>query len=343
MKKLLVITPSFPKDASESHIIPFLQHVLGVFQKNHSEVELTIIAIHKPVGEPYFFKGMGVIPLNGNDLKYPLKLWFLTKSFFKIWKLQRLNRYDGIFNLWFHEFSVFTPFINKNTFTWLMGQDVKNNNLTLKIFTPKPDKIRALSHFNNEILYKTAGIRAHKIIPMAIDEAIFPELNEGERAIAIFGAGWLSTLKNYKLFLEVILEVKKTIPAIKAEIAGTGDQETALKLFATENNLQDNVVFTGLISHRETLEKMNNSKIFLHPSIYEGGSTVYFEALFSGCQLIGTLPMMDKTLENFHLHESKKAIVEKIIWLLENPIPAKRIRYYSMDFVCQEIYDLFYS
>ena len=342
MKKLLFITPGFPKDATESHVIPFLQQVFLSFKKKYPEIELTVITIHKPISEPYYWNGIQVIPLNGNDVKYPMKFVFLAKAFLKIRQVQKQNKYDGILNLWYHEFSVFTPHINTKSYTWMLGQDVKKSNWSLRLFKPNPEKIMALSQYNNAILYETVKIRAHKIIPMAIDESIFPDLNLKERPIDIFGAGWFSHLKNYKLFLAVILEMRKIRPDIRVEIAGAGEQEQELKNFVKANNLQKNVTFLGLLHHQETINKMNDSKIFLHTSTFEGGSTVYFESLYAGCQLVGTLPMIDKPVENFHYCPTTTEIVAAISSLLANPKPPKRVLYYSMDYVCGEIYNLFY-
>lgn len=343
MKKLLLITPSFPKDQTESYMHPFLQQVFLALQEKHQDIDITIVAIHRPVSGNYDWHGMKVIPLNGNNIKHPAKIIFLYKSFYRLRKLIKKEKYDGILNLWYNDFSVFTHAINDKTFTWMLGQDVKRSNIYLRLFKPNPNKIMALSEFNNEVLYQTAKIKAHKVIPIAINEKLFPELNLNQRKINVFGAGNLSPLKNYRLFVEVILELKKTIPNIKAEIAGIGEEESELKNFVNENNLQNNITFLGLISHQEILDKMNDSEIFLHTSTFEGGSAVYFEALYSGCQLVGRLPMMDKDVRNFHLHATKTDIVNAIIFILNNPKRAERVMYYAMDYICEEIHDLFYN
>ncbi|AWA29501.1 hypothetical protein HYN48_05030 [Flavobacterium magnum] len=312
------------------------------FRTQYPDVDITVVAIHKPISAPYIWHGIKVIPLLGNDVKYPGKALFLLKAFLKIRRLHKTNNYDGILNLWYHEFSVLTSWIHPRTFTWMLGQDVMDSNLTLRLFTPNPDKIAALSHYNNEVLGKTTGIKAHKIIPMAINESLFPELNTRVRTIDIFGAGWLTPLKNYRLFAEVILELKKTLPDIRAEIAGAGPEEGLLTEFIRHHNLGQNLKLTGLLTHSQTLEKMNNATVFFHPSTFEGGSTVYFESLFSGCQLVGTLPMTDKPVENFHCIQSKDDIVIRIKSLLENPAPAKRVTYYRMAEVCRDIYNLYF-
>jgi glycosyltransferase involved in cell wall biosynthesis len=343
MKKLLIITPGFPRQENESHIMPYIQNVILSFKNLYPSVHLTILSTHKPISKTsYQWHGIEVIPLNGNDVKYPTKIGFLIKSYFKLKQLIQKNKYDGIFNLWYNEFTILTQLIKCNRYTWMLGQDVKPDNFYLKILKPKPERILAMSPSNNDILFQTNGVRAHKVIPIAINEALFPLLNTGERAIDLFGAGNLSALKNYKLFIQVIIELKKTNPFIKAELAGDGPEEQDLKTIIAQNNLQNNITLLGLISNAEVLNKMNNAKIFLHTSTFEGGSTVYVEALYSGCQLVGTLPLLDKEIENFHCHKTVADIGTKINYLLANPKPAKRIIYYSMEMVCNEIYSLFY-
>lgn len=343
MKKLLIITPGFPKQENESHILPHIQNVILSFKNLYPSVHLTILATHKPIcTTSYHWHGIEVIALKGNDVKYPTKILFLIKSYFKLKQLIKTNKYDGILNLWYNEFTLLTQLIKCNRYTWMLGQDVRPDNFYLKLLKPTPERIVALSPSNNDILYQTIGVRAHKVIPIAVNETLFPVLNIGERAIDVFGAGNLSALKNYKFFIQVIVELKKTNPFIKVELAGDGPEEEDLKTIIEQNNLQNNITLLGLISNAEVLAKMNNAKIFLHTSTFEGGSMVYVEALFSGCQLVGTLPLLDKEIENFHYHKTIADITTKINYLLAIPKSAKRIIYYSMEMVCNEIYSLFY-
>jgi glycosyltransferase involved in cell wall biosynthesis len=342
MKKLLVITPGFPKDDSETYVIPFMQAVFKAFKEFHPDVALTFVATHRPVAQPFSWHGSRVITLNGNNVKYPMKALFLAKSYYKIRKLINAEKFDGILNLWYNDFSVMAERLHPKTVSWMLGQDVRKSNRILRLFPPDPKKVATVSEYSNQILFESTGIKAHKAIPMAVNEGLFPDLNTGERPIDVFGAGWLSELKNYRLFIEVIAELKKTKPDIKAEIAGAGDQETTLKNLAQKLSVGENIIFSGLLTHAETLGKMNQSKIFLHPSLFEGGPTVYFEALYSGCQLIGILPTLDKPVQNFYCLSDKHDIVGKINELLVNlPVP-KRVSYYSMDFVCKEIYGLYF-
>ena len=46
---------------------------------------------------------------------------------------------------------------------------------------------------------------------------------------------------------------------------------------------------------------MNNSRVFLHTSKFEGGATVLQEALYSGCQVVSTIAVSNgQAIPNFH-------------------------------------------
>lgn len=342
MKRLLFITPGFPKTTDETHVVPFVQQFIRNFHERFPEVQLTVVSIHKPVSEPYSWHGIEVVPLNGNDIRYPSKFLFLFQSFLQLRKLHRERKFDGVLNFWFQEFSILTRWLGCQNYTWFQGQDVLKDNRTLQFFRPKPNHIIALSDFQNQKLFETMRIRANKVIPIGIDEKIFPKLNQRERQIDIMGAGWLTEIKNFSLFIGIVIELRKTNPDIRAVIAGTGNQERQLKQLVRDNGIEKNVSFLGLLSHAETLERMNDSKIFLHTATFEGGGAVCSEALYSGCQFIATLPLFDRKMENFHLLSEKSEIVAKIRALLNHMPAPKRIRYYAMETVCDKVYQLFY-
>lgn len=339
----MIITPGFPKGEADSYTIPFLGHLLPAFSERYPDVELTVVACQKPVSAQYFWNGIRVITLNGNDIRYPAKIRFLLKSYFRLRNIIKEEKFTGILNLWYNDFAVLSDFLPCNNFTWMLGQDVRASNRYLRIKKPKSQKLISISPFSDAVLEETAGIRAHKMIPIAVDPNLFPDLNTAERPIDIFGAGWLTPLKNYKLFLKVVLELQAQFPNIRAEIAGTGPEGESLQAFVKQHRLEPNIKFCGLISHEETLDKMNQSKIFLHTSTFEGGATVYAESLFSGCQLVGTLPLMDRPIKNFHCVDQKKAIAATIADLLKETPQAERIVYYPMEYVCDKIYKLYFQ
>lgn len=71
-------------------------------------------------------------------------------------------------------------------------------------------------------------------------------------------------------------------------IVGTGPEEKKLKEHATRLQLHNVCLFTGQLSHEETLAIMNDADIFVLNSTYEGLSHTLIEALMLGKCIIAT-------------------------------------------------------
>jgi glycosyltransferase involved in cell wall biosynthesis len=93
-------------------------------------------------------------------------------------------------------------------------------------------------------------------------------------------------LKGYLLFPELINDLKKDFPEIKACIIGKGEQEQAIKEKIKRYDLENNLELIGGLPHAEVFSYMQRSKIFLHTSSYEGQSTVIMEALANGLNIV---------------------------------------------------------
>jgi glycosyltransferase involved in cell wall biosynthesis len=282
--------------------------------------------------------------MNGNLLKKGI---FVLRATRKIKNLNKTLNYDGILSFWYREAAMIGRMVSSRCsikhFTWLLGQDVKRTNKYMKFIRPKSQEIVAISKFQNDYLYKEFGFLAHKTTPIAVEPSIFPMLNEAHRPIDILGAGSMIPLKNHELFLEVVLCVKKRKKDLSVVLVGNGPQESKIRQFIKLNGLEETVKLTGLLSHTETLNYMNNSRIFLHTSKFEGGCTVCFESIFSGCHLISTLPIVKDSNPNFSRLDQKEAIVKKITALLSGTQSSfKRSADTTMDEACSEFYKLFF-
>ncbi|MGK4566195.1 glycosyltransferase [Flavobacterium sp. 3HN19-14] len=164
-----------------------------------------------------------------------------------------------------------------------------------------------------------------------------------KRAIDILGAGNLSILKNYALFIDIVALLKPDFPNLRTEICG-GDagQRTVLEAQITQLGLQENIILTGTLSHRDVLEKMNNSTVFLHTSKSEGGGTVLQEALYSGCYVAGTIPVEDwQTMDCFYYSAEKEILAAKIKAALLKKNAPKRVEKFSMEATIKVIADAF--
>jgi len=347
MKRLLLLVPAFPKDENTSYTVPFIQQFVLAFS-NKYDVKLDIVSLYSPNGDPYQWNGIEVIPLNGpmqgNILKKGI---FILNAVRRIKEWDKTRKYDGILSFWYRETAMIGRMLSSKLqlthYTWLLGQDVRRKNSYMRLKLPKPSEIIAISTFQNDYLYTSFGFYAHKVVPIAVAPSFFPSLNKGKRPIDVLGAGSFIPLKNNEFFLEVVLALKKLKKDLKVVLIGNGPLESKIKQFIENNGLEQTIKLTGLLSHKETLEQMNNARIFLHTSRFEGGCTVCFESLYSGCHLISTLPMVKNSNPNFSYLVTKETIVAKANELLnEISAPIYRSADTNIDDACVEFYKLFF-
>lgn len=94
--------------------------------------------------------------------------------------------------------------------------------------------------------------------------------------------------KNIDTSIKVINEVRKQYPMVKFLIIGEGKEEKNLKKLVQELDLEKNVDFLGQLPNKKVLEILQESNIFIMPSINEGLGIVYLEAMSNRCITIGT-------------------------------------------------------
>lgn len=92
--------------------------------------------------------------------------------------------------------------------------------------------------------------------------------------------GRLSTPKNPLLFLDIVSEVKKTIPNVKACMIGDGEMKKEVESKIFELNLEDNIKLLGFQSN--PYEYLIHAKVSCMPSVWEGFGLAAVEALALG-------------------------------------------------------------
>jgi len=327
-------------------MVPFIQQFIAGFKTYYPNVKLTIYTLYGDENN-YLWNNINVIPLNFKKGNLITKLFCVLKSVLIISKQIRKDKTNGILSFWYLETAIIAniaSFITSRPhYSWLQGQDVKKSNKFMRYFTPNPNNLIALSNFQNNYLYNEFGFHASTINPISINPSFFPKINFNNRKIDVIGIGSFIPLKNFKLFLEVILKLKKTYPKINVVLIGNGSLEMELKTFCQKNGLEKNVSFLGLLSHKKTLNNMNNAKILLHLSEFEGGATAIHEALFLGCQVIGRIPLIEQEKLPFYCCTSLNEITKKAVTLLQEKQPIKQHIPYQLAFSTKKIYKLFFN
>jgi ubiquitin-protein ligase len=69
---------------------------------------------------------------------------------------------------------------------------------------------------------------------------------------------------------------------------------------------------------------MQQTKIFLHPSAYEGFGVVCLEALYAGARVVSFTRPLDSIISNWYVVHSVDEMASKVQELLEEPAPDYR-------------------
>ncbi len=194
---------------------------------------------------------------------------------------------------------------------------VEVGNRYFKWIKPNGDELIALSDFIVKEVKRNYSLTPLHIIPVGIDTTLFGTVPL-KRDIDILGAGSLIHLKRYDLFIDCISYLKEFYPHIKAVICGKGPEMEWLKSVARSKNLSDNISFAGELPHTEVLSLMQRSKIFLHPSNYEGFGSVLSEALYSGAHVVSFCKPMDKNYRHHHVVKDHEEMNTELFSILRS-------------------------
>ncbi len=190
------------------------------------------------------------------------------------------------------------------------------------------DRIIAVSDQTKDDLI-SLGVEGDKIsvVPNGIDYDRMRNVPPSEEELDVVYLGRLIKPKNVDVLLQAISLLKGEFPELRAGIIGDGPERARLESMAGEMGIKVNVKFFGFVEDfGEVTARMKSSKIFVIPSIQEGGaSIVTLEANACGLPVIAVdHPLgIDKRLilagkTGFFVKLAPEAIAEKTRSLLKN-------------------------
>ena len=284
---ILVITPGFPENENDTSCIPAMQEYFTALLSEHSSPKITVVSIHYPYrNKTYSWKGIQVFSCGGGG-KYPFKILYLMRAIIYSLKVNKKLKVNIIHSFWLAEPALIGSILRKifkvRHICTIMGQDARNVNNYLKILPLKNIIKVALSENHSNYFRKSTGFKPNYIIPWGINKI---KVDENKRPIDIIGVGSLIPLKNYKLFIDVVVRLKEDYPSINCILIGEGPDKSELLKEINKRNLSGNITLTGQLPREEVLLKMIKSKILLHSSNYESFGFVILEGLASGCYVV---------------------------------------------------------
>ena len=318
-KNIVLITPGFPSDESDHLCMPYVQTALKQMIESHKHLSITVIALQYPYSKtPYTWFGISVFPCGGNNRPFPAKLLYWRKALKHLSRLHKEYQVDVVHSLWLSECTYLAQrWTSKNNVKHIataMGQDVLPTNKYLKRINLDKLGLIALSEFQNKKLIKTTGRVADKLIPFGLDA----EPNAaGTKDVDILGVGSLIKLKDYRLFLHVVVATIKSKPDLKVVLVGDGPENAQLKALAKSLNIDGNVEFKGNLSRPKVLELMKRSKVFLHTSTFESQGYVFNEALANGMSIVSRNVGVAEASDRWLICAKEQEMADCIVSLLD--------------------------
>jgi glycosyltransferase involved in cell wall biosynthesis len=343
-KTLVILSPAFPADESETFWVPSQQLLVKSLKENFPGLNIIVIAYFYPYKKAiYEWHGIKIISLNGMKTARPslfIKIWRTLKE------LKKENIITEMVSFWCREGAFVANWFSRQYrlkhVCWICGQDARKTNKVVKWVRPAANQLIAISDFISDEFYKNHGVRPAQIIPNAIVPSLFSGEPPEKRDIDLLGVGSLVPLKQFEIFVSVVKKITADVPGIKAVICGSGSESEKLKSLISELNLANNIRLLESVPHGEVLTLMQRSKILLHPSSFEGFSTVCLEAIYAGANVVSFTRAMNHDIKNWHIVKTEEEMKTKTLSLLQNQqLNHDRVLIYDMKDSAKQFMSLF--
>ena len=168
--------------------------------------------------------------------------------------------------------------------------------------------------------------------------------------VSLITIGRLAPEKGHKYAIQAILKLSKKYPYLKYRIVGKGPLKESLEELVNQNNLRNFIEFTGPVSQKKLMSLLNESDIFLLPSVsdvasIEGQGVVLQEAQSLKLPVIATniggikYGLIDGKTGFLVSQKNPAALAQKIEFLIKDPKTRAKMGENGRLFV-KENYDL---
>jgi glycosyltransferase involved in cell wall biosynthesis len=346
LKTLVILTPAFPGSESETVWVRPKQLFVRKLQESFPALQIIILSFNYPLHtEEYQWRGIRVIGFNGMHTRRLKRLLLWIRVWRRLREINRQQPLFGVLSFWCGECALvgkrFSDRYGVKHFTWISGMDARKQNKLVNWIKPAENELIAMSIFLQKEFEKNHFVKPQHVIPIGIDPSEYSEMPLN-KDIDILGVGTLNPFKQYDVFINIIKELSASFPKIKAVICGEGTERAKLERMIGELGLENNITMTGLIPHTDVLKWMQRSKVFLHPSSYEGFGSVCLEALFAGAWVISFCDPMQIDTERWRIAKNPDDMRRRAFEILNMyDGTSKSVLLYSMDDTAKAVMNLF--
>jgi glycosyltransferase involved in cell wall biosynthesis len=311
---LVILTPGFPADENDSTCIPPQQVFVRCLAAKYPELSIRVFSFHYPfVAKDYLWHGIPVTSFGGRNKRKLFRLMLWARILKNTGRFIKNNRVIGILSFWHTDCSFIAKKLSGKFqvpyYAWILGQDAKKENSYVRRINAAPSELIALSDFIRNEFQKNHGIQPVHLIPPGIDTDMF-DAHPVTKDLDILAAGSLIPLKQYSLVIDIVAALKKNYPGIKVVIAGKGPERHLLEKKIADLGLTQNMELAGEVPHTDVLKLMQRTKLFLHPSSYEGFGVVCIEALYTGAKVISFCQPMKRPIMNWHIASTQEEMIQ---------------------------------
>jgi glycosyltransferase involved in cell wall biosynthesis len=287
-KHIVWILPGFASSETDDTCLPMMLDLLEYIQKT-KKITISIVTLQYPYSvNKYDVFGTSVYPMNGRN-KWYTKITTWKKTLQTLEAIHKTNPIDIIHSFWLGDAALMAHAFSKQRkiqhVCSIMGQDALNTNRHLNNKRLADLPIVAISAYQAETYFKNTGKRVKEIIPFGMPDYSNPAV---EKKYDIIGVGSLIPLKNYEMWIEIIELTKSRVSGLKAILVGDGEQRKELSQLIEQKGLSSTITMALHQSRKKTLKLIEQSKIFIHTSKYEGQAYVLMEAMSRNLAVLST-------------------------------------------------------
>ena len=142
---------------------------------------------------------------------------------------------------------------------------------------PDVDKFITPKRKRDKIVVVQGGVDMSEVRQFAM-----PDKDKAKRKYEACFMGRLHYQKGVLVLVDIWAVLVKTIPEAKLAIIGDGEMEKALEEKIDKLNLKGNITLLGFMGGQKKFNVFNDSKVVVHPAIYDSGGMAAVEAMASG-------------------------------------------------------------
>jgi len=134
---------------------------------------------------------------------------------------------------------------------------------------------------NDLVSFGVDSTKIH-VVPNGVDLKLISNINPTKEKLDVVYLGRLIKPKNVDLLIRAVSLLKKDFPKLRAGLIGDGPERKRLINLAHHLEVEKNIRFYGFVEdYRKVISIMKSSKIFVIPSIQEGGASIVTQEAYA--------------------------------------------------------------